>query len=183
MSLTIARRYAQALYEEAESRGCIDRVDEDVAMMQASLEGSLELQRFFPDPVISIDKKEAVVEALFTGRVHDLVLSFLKLLLRKGRGALVGATAVAYQAMRDEQLGIVEAHVRTALKLSSEEEKSLEEGLEKMTGRQVRLKTRVDASILGGLIIRVGDTVYDRSVLNQLSALRGRLENSTFSVN
>ena len=183
MSLTVARRYAQALYGEADQQKCVERVDEDISMIQESLAGSSELTRFFQDPVVSSDKKENVVNKLFGDRVHSVVLSFIKLLIQKGRGNIFPTIASAYQALRDEQLGIVEAHVRSALVLGDEEQAKIEQRIQKMTGQQVRLKTEVDPTILGGLIIRVGDTVYDGSVLHQLGALRGRLENSTFNVN
>ena len=182
MSLTVARRYAQALYQEAEQKGTIDRVDEDVAMIQESLEGSPELMRFFHAPIISSEKKESIVTTLFSDRVHKSVLAFMHLLIRKGRGGLFPVIASAYQDLRDRQMGIVEANVRSALALSDDEEKKLEQGIQKMTGKKVRLKIEVDPSILGGLIIRVGDTVYDGSVLHQLGTLRGRLENSTLFI-
>ncbi len=176
MSLTVARRYARALYEDAAQKKCVDQVDEDIAMIQGSLEGSSELKRLFQDPIISGDKKEKVVEALFTGRVQATTLAFLKLLIQKGREMLFLDVAQAYQALRDGQRGIVEAHVRTALAMSDTEEKKIAAGIEAMTGSKVRLVTHVDSTLLGGLVIRVGDTVYDGSVRHQLSTLHNQLE-------
>ncbi len=183
MSLSVARRYAQALYEDALQNKCVDRVDDDIAMIQESIEGSSELNRFFEDPILTADNKLKVVKALFTDRVHDTTLGLLKLLVSKGRENIFTQIAGAYKAMRDDQLGIVEAKVRAALPLSASDEKKVAEGIETMTGKKVRLNTEVDPNILGGLIIRVGDTVYDGSVLHQLKTLRGRLEQSTLSVN
>ncbi len=183
MSLTVARRYAQALYQDAERLTCVDRVDEDVLMIQKSIEGSPELSRFFQDPILAAGKKMKVVEALFADRVHGTTHAFLKLLVTKGREDLFMLIASSYKNMRDKQLGIVEALVRAALPISDADEKKITEGIEEMTGKKVRLKAIVDPSILGGLIIRVGDTVYDGSVLHQLGTLKGRLEQSTLNVN
>ncbi len=183
MSLTVARRYAQALYQDALQKNCVDRVDEDVLMVQESIDGSPELARFFQDPILTADKKISVVDALFTDRVHDVTHALLKLLVEKGREGLFMQVAEAYRAMRDKQQGIVEAQVRAALPLSAEDQQKITTGIEAMTGKKVRLNATVDPKILGGLIIRVGDTVYDGSVLHQLGTLRGRLEQSTIGVN
>ena len=183
MSLTVARRYARALYEDAAQKKCVELVDEDIAMIRESLTGSPELRRLFTDPIISAEKKESVVMALFADRIQTVTLSFLKLLIRKGREMLFLDVADAYQALRDDQRGIVEAHVRTALALSGAEEKKIAAGIESMTGRKVRLLTHVDRSLLGGLVIRVGDTVYDGSVRHQLSTLHNQLEFSNLMSN
>ena len=183
MSLTVARRYAQALYQDALQKKCVDRVDEDVLMIQESIADSPELGRFFEDPILTADKKNKVVDALFTDRIHGVTHALLKLLVEKGREGLFLQVASAYTAMRDTQQGIVEAQVRAALPLSAEDEQKIAKGIEGMTGKKVRLKATVDPEILGGLIIRVGDTVYDGSVLHKLGTLRGRLEQSTISIN
>ena len=158
-------------------------MDEDVLMIQESLKNSPELDRFFQDPVLTADKKLKVVDALFLDRVHATTHGLLKLLVSKGRENLFSLVASSYKDMRDRQLGIVEAQVKAALPLSAEDEKKVVKGIEAMTGKKVRLNSIVDPSILGGLIIRVGDTVYDGSVAHQLRTLRGRLEQSTLSLN
>ena len=183
MSVSVARRYAQALYQDALQKNCVDRVDEDVLMIQESIKSSPELDRFFQDPVLTADKKIKVVDALFADRVHATTHGLLHLLVLKGRENLFSLVASSYKEMRDKQLGIVEAQVKAALPLSAEDEKKVVEGIEALTGKKVRLNSTVDPAILGGLIIRVGDTVYDGSVLHQLGTLRGRLEQSTLNVN
>lgn len=183
MSLTVARRYARALYEEAAQKKCVELVDEDITMVQESLAGSPELKRLFVDPVISGEKKESVVVALLKDHIQPTTLGFMKLLIQKGREMLFLDVAKAYQALRDDQRGIVEAHVRTALALSEAEQKKIAAGIESMTGSKVRLITDVDRSLLGGLVIRVGDTVYDGSVRHQLSTLHNQLELSNLMSN
>ncbi len=176
MSHTVARRYARALYEEAAHKECVASIDEDVAMIQASLDASPELARFFADPVISADKKRSVIQKLFASRVHAVMLSFLNLLVEKRRENVFPEVATSYRSLRDEQLNIVRAEARVALPLNDAEHKQLGDALEALTGRTVMLTTRVDPSLIGGVIVRVGDTVYDRSVQNQLTQLKGQLE-------
>ncbi len=178
--ITIARRYAQALYEAAEEAGRVEQVDADVAAIQAGLDASRELRRFFGSPVISREKKRAVVEKLFGGRVEPVTLRFLQLLVEKRREALFPTVVKAYGALRDERLGIVEAKARTAQPLTDDEERALAQALEKMTGRRIRMDVAQAPELIGGVVIRVGDTVYDGSVRHQLESLRERLEHGSF---
>ncbi|MFQ5570786.1 MAG: ATP synthase F1 subunit delta [Rhodothermales bacterium] len=175
-NLTIARRYAQALYEEAARAQCVDGVDEDIALIRDALGGSRELVRFFESPVISREKKESVVQSLFAERVQPTTLRFLRLLIGKKREELFPDVVRAYHALRDEQVGIVEAQVRVAYPLSEQEETQLAQALERMEGRRIRLHVELDAGLLGGLVVRIGDTVYDGSVSHQLTSLRERME-------
>lgn len=180
---TVARRYAQALYEEAVRTDAVEGTDADVALIAETLDGSRELVRLFESPVVSQAKKDAVVAALFEERLRPLTLRFLRLLIEKGREDLFPEVVRAYRALRDEQQGIVEAHARTALPLSSDEERALTAALETMTGATVRLRVTRDPELLGGLIVRVGDTVYDGSVRHQLASLRERMEHGALHLN
>ncbi len=183
MSQTVARRYARALHKDAESKEAVTQVDDDMEMIQASLEGSAELRRFFDDPMIPSDKKTRVLDALFEKRIHAATLTFLQLLVKKGRDNILPAIVAAYKTLRNQQQGIVEAQVRAALPLNEAEKKRIISRIESMTGKNVKLDTEIDASILGGLIIRVGDMVYDGSLNHQLETLKDRLEYSTYMAN
>ena len=182
--ISVARRYAAALYEEATNKGQVDQLDADIALIRDSLEGSPELVRFFSSPVIPREKKASVVTALFESRLQPLTLRFMGLLVEKRREDLFPAVVDAYRGLRDDELGIVEAHVRSALAMDATEEAALKQTLERMTGKQVRLAVTTDAELLGGLVVRIADTVYDGSVRNKLVNLRERLEHGvTLSMN
>ena len=183
MSLIVARRYARALNQDAAEKNAVKEVDDDIAMIEESIEGSPELRRFFTDPMISADKKDGVINALFEKRVHSITLSFLRLLVQKRRENIFPEIVGAYNKLRNEQLGVVEAVVRVALPMSDKEETKVKEGIETLTGKKVQLKTVIDESIMGGIIIRVGDMVYDGSVQHQLDSLKDRLKLSTFLAN
>jgi F-type H+-transporting ATPase subunit delta len=131
---------------------------------------------FFESPIIARDKKEDVVQALFADRVHATTLRFLRLLVEKRREDLFPEVVEAYRTLRDEQLGIVEAKARVAFPLDDKAEKQLVQTLERMTGTRIRLKVEEDAALVGGLVVRIGDTVYDGSVRHQLISLRERME-------
>ena len=180
-SETVARRYAGALYEEAEAQGLVETIDEDMAFVQASLDNSRELVRFFESPLINRDHKEAIVEELFSDRVHALTLRLLHMLIRKEREEIAPDLPRTYRKLRDEQEGIIEAHVRTAVELTDEEEEALAERMASATEHQVRLEVTTDPDLIGGLVVRIGDTVYDGSVDHQLDELRQRFRNRSLA--
>ena len=180
---TVARRYARALYEEAAERGIMPRVDDDADLVRETLRNSRELTNLFHSPVVNREKKQAVVHKLFAERVSPLMRDFLKLLVEKGREELVPEAIEAYRTLRDEELKIIEVKARSAIALGPEEEADLKAALERMTGQTVRLQVAVDPSLLGGVVVRVGDTVYDGSVRNQLGRLRETLESGSYLSN
>jgi len=181
--IIIARRYAQALRQEADESGITEKVDADVALIRESLTASGELLRFFESPVISREKKSTVVRKLFEGRIEALTLRFLLLMVEKQREQIFPQVVQAYADARDEQLGIVNVSVRVAKTMSEEEETQLSSTIEKMIEKRVRLQTLIDGSLLGGLVVRIGDTLYDGSFANQLKSLRERLEAGQVATN
>ncbi len=183
MSNPVARRYAQALYQEAERQGRLDAVGADVDLLRQSLENAPELGRFFHSPIIAREKKKAVVEELFEERLSALTYRLVQLLVDKEREALLGHVLTAYRALVDRKQGIVEVQVRTARPLDEAGRRKLSGAVERMTGRQARLHVAHEPALIGGVVLRVGDTVYDGSVRNQLAALRERMQHGAMSVN
>jgi len=183
VSHPVARRYARALFEEARARGQAELIDADVATLHEAFKASRELARVFESPVIPREKKKKIIETLFAGRLQLLTVHFLELLVEKERENLLPAIVAAYRALQDEEQGIVEAHVRTAFPLDEAGARPLVEKLERLTGKKIRLQLQQDPSLIGGVVVRVGDTVYDGSVRQQLAALRERLRRRTTFVN
>ena len=172
----VARRYAQALTEEAQSAGALDAADADVALIAETLDGSRDLRLALTSPIVSHDKKEAVLDRLFGGQVSDLTLRFLHLLVQNERDGQIPEILDAYRLLRDERTGTVEALVRSAKPLGHDEIDRLKGALEARGGRTVRMRYEIDPALIGGLVVRVGDVVYDRSVRHQLESLRDQLE-------
>ncbi|WP_022835976.1 ATP synthase F1 subunit delta [Salisaeta longa] len=176
---TVARRYATALYEEASDQGVVDTVDDDVAMLRESLASVDALQRLYESPVVSQEKKHAVTGALLEDRVHALTLRFVRLLITNDREGMLAAILQQYHALRDEQEGIVEVEARSAQPLDDDARATLLEALESKTGQQVRLTVRHDPGLMGGLVVRIGDRVFDGSIKHKLAALRERFRHTT----
>lgn len=176
--LTVARRYAQALIEQASASNSLESVDKDIAQIRDAMNGSAELVRFFESPVISREKKKAVVDSLFAERLSAVTLRTLHLLVDKRREGQVMDVVSAYQSLRDDAEGIAQVSVRSARALSDEDQKAIAAQLEKRLGKRVRLDVSIDASLIGGIVVQVGDTVYDGSVANKLASLRERMLDS-----
>lgn len=176
---TVSRRYATALCEEADRAGILDAVDEDVEMLRRSLETNDELSRFFKSPVIPAEKKRDVIDALLNDRLERLTLQFLHLLVEKDRETHTASILDAYHDLRDEQRGIVDALARVAHPLSDDDREALVDALETHTGATIRLHVEEEPDLIGGIVIRIGDHVFDGSLRNRLSALRDRLQQST----
>lgn len=179
---TIARRYATALYQEADEAGVLDAVDDDVLMLRRSLESNRQLSNVFVSPVISREKKDAIVQELLKDRVEPLLVQFLRLLIEKDRETITKAVLDRYQDLRDEHRDIVDATVRVARPLTEDDREALTAALEKKTGQSVRLHVEEEPELIGGLMIRIGDRVYDASVRNQLSNLHSRLREASLSL-
>lgn len=177
----IARRYAGALYEQAEHSSEVEAVDDDMNLIKESLVGAPELVRFFASPVISREKKSSSVKALFESRIQKLTLNFLLLMVEKGREELFPEVVRAYQSLRDSQMGVVQVTARVAKSFDEEEKEALLATLEARLGKKARLVIQVDPSLLGGIVVKIGDTVYDGSFVNQLKSLRSRLEEGIYT--
>ncbi len=172
----IARRYARALYDEAEQTGLAEEAGRDMDVVERTLSDSRELRVFLANPTIPRTTKGAVIGRLFGGNVGDLVLRFLHLVLDKGRESMLPSMAQAYGLLQDERLGIQEVRAETAVALTPVQEEALKEALEQFTGKQVRLIAHVDPRLLGGIVVRVGDEVRDGSIRHQLAELHERLK-------
>lgn len=181
--MIVARRYARALYEEGERQSKTAAVDEDVAVIRTTLEASRDLLSFFRSPIVPAGKKLNVVRELFGKRVDIVTLRFLELLVENDREEILPDILSAYSRMRDEQKGIVEAHARSAMPMPEKDREKLAQALEDLTGQKVRLHVTEESDLVGGIVIRIGDLVYDASVRHQLERLRERMEAGSYLLN
>jgi F-type H+-transporting ATPase subunit delta len=167
-----AKRYAQAVFAIAESGGSIGRWRSDLEDIAAVLAES-ELAGRFADARISVEDRERLAE-----RVLDLPsqpLNLARLLISKGRSGDARAVADAFNRLADAAEGIVHAEVTTAVVLTDAEVQSIAGRLGEQLSAAVTVATRVDPSIVGGLVVRVGDRMIDGSIRTRLRELRREL--------
>ena len=173
MSLqTVARRYAAALadvtIERREERDVQNELDQWAEMLEAAPQ----LKEVFANPTVAYDQKRKVLEDLISrSRVRDTTASFLRVLLKNQRLSQLRDIVERYGRVLDERAGVVAANVITARPIPEELKSSLHETLMAATGQKVRLTFTTDETIIGGLVARIGSTIYDGSVQNQLERL------------
>jgi F-type H+-transporting ATPase subunit delta len=171
----VARRYAEAVYDSIPPDPGIDAVMRDVDDLRGSLNGSRELRSFFRSPVIPFSKKTETLNALFGDRLGDFMLRVLHFLLDKRREGLLAEILEAMTELDARRKGLLRATVSAARELDDASRRSLVEALDGITGLHVQPEYRVEKELLGGLVVRVGDIVYDGSVRRSLELLRLKL--------
>ena len=167
-----ARMYGGSLYDLAAEEGLDERILGELDGVTALLNGDAEYLHLLSIP--SIPKKErcALLDEAFRGQVHLYVLNFMKLLCEKGALRELPGCARAYRLRYNEAHGILEATATTAVAMTEQQAKSLHEKLEKLTGKTIDLKTKVDPAVLGGIRLDIEGTELDGTVHSRLSALR-----------
>ena len=168
-----ARRYARAVFELAQQDGDIEKWGRRLAEIR-ELFGDPEVAAVLSNPTIATEEREKLVSAsphLFDDEATNLA----RLLIESSRITEVEAVEQEYQGLVDEAAGRVRATATTAVELTTQDRKDITDELSRRLGKDVRLTTVVDPSILGGLKLRFGDRVIDASVATRLQQLRRRL--------
>ena len=171
---TAARRYAEAAFEVALRDETVEAWRAELANASTIL-GDEQLMRGLTNPAVALPSREAVVTGTLAARVSRPVLNLVLLLLHRGRIELLPRIAAEFKRLDDRRLGISSATATSAAPLEPDEVRALTSRLEQLTGGRVELDLRVDPSILGGLVVRVGDRLIDGSVRGRLERLRNRL--------
>ncbi len=174
--LSVARRYASALFEIAKKKGEVDAVAASLKEVGTTVQGSRELMSVLHHPLLPLEKKKSVLQAVFSGNAHPDVAKFLLLVVEKNRAVVLPQILIEFNRLVDEFRSEADAEVVSAIELSPAQITDIKAALQKKFGVQVRLKTRVDQNILGGLIVRVGDKLIDSSVESKLRTLNEQLK-------
>ena len=168
----LGRVYAEALLAAADKAGNADvAVEQLEQMVSGALTEHPELASAFASPRVSVDEKWRILDRLFGDKLDPMVLRFLKVVAGRGRLGYVGDIASAARALRNETLGRTVALVTSAVPLDDALRAQVVERLSATLAREVVLRERVDPALVGGLLIRVGDVVYDSSVAGQLKSM------------
>lgn len=175
-----AARYARALFDVALQESIADRVEADLAAFASLAASHPSLQSALTHPAIPAARKRALIEALASRLgLSTPVAKTLLLLADRDRLAILPDLLDIYRERLLDHHQVVRAEVTTAEALSPDAEAQLRERLARATGRKVTLTTKVDPAIVGGVVTRIGSTVYDGSLAAQLSKLRERLVATT----
>jgi F-type H+-transporting ATPase subunit delta len=172
-----ALRYARALFDVALKEGDPEAVKRDLAAVTELIQQHEDLHKALSNPALPVPRKRAIVDALLSRAegLSPIVARLLGLLADRDRLALLPDLLAAYGHRLRQHQQIVQADVTTALPLAEDRTRALQASLATATGKQVTIATRVDPSILGGVVARIGSTVYDGSVKRQLEKLKEKL--------
>lgn len=171
----VIRRYVTTLMDAAEESDALEVVRQDMEGLIATFKGAVDLVEFLENRLIDIPVKRAALEKIFSGKVHALTLNFLLLVAERRRASYLSEMTAAFLELYAERAGRVTAQVRSAVALSDEQAGRLQERLAAYTGKEVELQVQVDIDIKGGLVARIGDTVFDGSLATYMENLRRRL--------
>jgi F-type H+-transporting ATPase subunit delta len=176
-----ADRYAQALVELAESGGKAQVIEVDLQRFLDLIDGDgAELGRALRSPVFSADERTALLDAVLPRLgVNPLTSNFLRLISDRGRMAMLTDICRIYVEMMDVRAGRLRVRISTVDPLTPQLEAELKSAFEKSTGKTVLLDARIDPSLIGGLVARVGDRVYDASIKSRLLDIKHRLINAS----
>ncbi len=179
MPSAISSRYAKALADAVLASGSGTDPRQALTELRAFehlVDSSPELRNVLLSPAVPTVRKRAVVARLApTVPLSPLVRNFLFVVIDRRRAGLLGEMAAALEAALDERLGVVRAEVRSPVPLDPGQQAALGQELSKVANKQVRCEFFVDPSLIGGVVARMGSTVYDGSVRTQLETLRERL--------
>ncbi|MEI6306124.1 MAG: ATP synthase F1 subunit delta [Deltaproteobacteria bacterium] len=174
---TIAKRYAKALVQLGSEGAQIDSFREELAVIRGVFSTSAELRAVFTNPAITLVQKKGIMSGLIEkAKCTELVANFLLLLVEKNRVAFLDQIIQTYEKLADEQSGVIRPAIRTAFALSPDQIISIQQALEKKTGKKVVPNVTEDKTLLGGLVTLIGDIAFDSSVKTQLKRIQDILQ-------
>jgi F-type H+-transporting ATPase subunit delta len=176
---TAARRYAEAAFEIAQRDGTVDAWRSELQTAAAVL-GDERIGRHLANPAVALEARAALVESVLGTVVSRPVRNLIQLQLKRGRIDQLGRVADEFRRLDNRRQGITMATATTAAELTPDELRALTTRLEQFTGGRVELAVTVDPSLLGGLVVRVGDRLIDGSVRGRLERLRNQLVSGAF---
>ncbi|HZG81147.1 MAG TPA: F0F1 ATP synthase subunit delta [Brevibacillus sp.] len=168
MSSAVGKRYARALFDVASERGKIDQVEADLVAIVQAVEQSEDLSKIFMHPHIAVPAKKTLIDDLFKSHVEEETFNFLNVLIESGREMQLVEIYRSFVKLANDARGIAEAVVTSAKPLTAEEQSELAEKFGHTLHKKLRLTAVVDPSILGGIIIKIGDRLYDGSLKTKL---------------
>lgn len=171
----VGSRYAEALFEIARAQNKIDELEEELRSVNSVVAASRELQKVLYHPQIAPEEKKGILKAIFEGKVSATTVNFLYLLVDHKREAFLKDIVTFFTSLADRARNVVQVQVTSAVELTAEEKGKLKETLEKATRKNVRAEYSVDPSLIGGVVVRIGDRVIDGSVKTRLAGMREHL--------
>ncbi|MBB6609801.1 ATP synthase F1 subunit delta [Pontibacter sp. Tf4] len=176
----VASRYAKSLIELAAEKGVLEQVNEDMKLFSDVVSKNRDFQLMLHNPIVKSDKKLAVINGVFKGKVQEMTLSFFNIVARKNRESLLEFIATEFVKQYNVLKGIQRASIVSAAPLSPALRQQIGEKLAAQTGKTIQLEEMIDPSLIGGFVLRVGDRQIDSSVKNSLRKLKNNFKDNSY---
>ncbi len=179
----VAGRYAAALYDIASEekvlpkyKGMVDTVEDELKAVSEIIKENTDLQKLLYHPQITPAAKKELLDQLFKGKISVITNNFLALLVDRRRETYFESIVEEYVSLANAGRNIVASSVSSAVELSDKEKGELNQILVKLTGQKIKTAYVVDPSLIGGIVVRIGDKIIDGSIKTRLAALKERLK-------
>ncbi|WP_130805734.1 F0F1 ATP synthase subunit delta [Senegalia massiliensis] len=179
MAELVSKRYAEALFEVALEQENLEKFKEEIIGVSDIFESEKELKIVFEHPKLSTDEKKDILDNLFKDRISEEVLNFLYIIVDKGREKYISDIKDEYIVLFNKEYGIVEGKAITAIEMTQEKLERLEKELSKKLNKTIKLENKVDSTVLGGVLVKIGDKVIDSSVKGTIDEMSRQLNNAT----
>ena len=177
----VASRYAKSLIDLSKEQQILDKVKSDMGVFQQTTSRNIPLQSLLKSPVVNNGDKIVILNKIFGASFQKLTLEFFTIVVRKNRSSVLESIAQSFMDQYNELNNIISASVKTAQPIDAAVTAEVTNFIEKQSGKKVALTASVDPSLIGGLVIQVGDNLYDASISGKLNKVKQNLLNTYIS--
>lgn len=178
--IRVASRYAKSLIELADEKGVLEEVHADMLLLSSIISANRDFKLLLHNPVIKSNKKLAILNQIFTGKVQPMTLMFFNIVASKGRESVLAFIAAEFEKQYNELKGIQVAKVTTAVPLLPADRDILIKQLTAETGKIIQLEETIDPALIGGILLRVGDRQIDSTVKDKLRRLKNDFKDNPY---
>lgn len=178
--IRVASRYAKSLLELSVEKGLLEDIHKDMRLFSRTVKESREFELLMKNPVVTPSKKLSIIKRIFEGKVNNLTIQFFEIITRKSRESFLPLIASEFQNQYNAHKGIQRAEVTTTFPLTDSLRQEFLTIIRRATGKEIELKEKVDPSILGGFILKIGDRQIDDSLSSKLKELRYKMIDDSY---
>lgn len=177
-SNVVVKRYANALFLSAKEKNIVAQVEADLQLVSAAMVANPEFISLLTHPGVNQSDKHQLLDSVFQAKVQPIVLDAMHVLCARRRANVLGELSASFTKIAGKELGQAEAHIMSAHALSDKEISDIESKFSQLLGKKVKSQYQLDSSLIGGIQVRIGDTLYDGSIAGKLARLGKSLQES-----
>ncbi len=168
----VSTRYANSLLDLTSEKNNLEQIAEDMELVRSAINSSSQLRNLLESPVIKLEMKKNILSEIFQEKISGDSINFIRFVVEKSRESLLPSIIAKFLELKDEKLEQISVEVKTSFDFTDEQKTKLKSRLDNILNKRTYLNFKVDKTIVGGFVAKVGDTVYDASVKHQLELLR-----------